>query len=133
MPRGRKRTATAPALGDPEPPVKSRRSRRAAESSGAGGQLSGTKALMLAVLEEGIRSYLGDSAAQASEAELWIQSPQGRSPFSFSVVCEILGLDPDAVRSNLRRMKNGTIPARKSLRARNNVRTLGRVHARKTT
>jgi hypothetical protein len=98
------------------------------------GQLTGTKALMLAVLEDGIRSYLGGSKIIANEAEFWIHSPRRQSPFSFVVVCEMLGLDPDAVRKTLRRMKSENVSARKALpRARHNVRIPGRVYARKTS
>ena len=83
---------------------------------------------MLAVLEEGIRSYLRGSRTIAHEAEFWILSQRQRSPFAFAVVCEILGLDPDAVRTALKRMKNENTSSRKALpRARRNARTLGRV------
>jgi hypothetical protein len=98
------------------------------------GQLTGTKALMLAVLEDGIRSYLGSSRVIAHEAEFWIYSHRRHSPFSFVVVCEMLGLDPDAVRKTLKRMKTENVPPRKALpRARHNVRIPGRVYARKTS
>lgn len=97
------------------------------------GQLTGTKALMLAVLEDGIRSYLGGSRVVASEAEFWIHSHRRHSPFSFVVVCEMLGLDPDAVRKTLKRMKSQNVSSRKVFpRARHNVRIPGRVHARRT-
>ena len=97
------------------------------------GQLTGTKALMLAVLEDGIRSYLSGSKIIANEAEFWIYSHRRQSPFSFVVVCEMLGLDPDAVRKTLKRMKDENISGRKALpRARHNVRIPGRVYARKT-
>ena len=96
------------------------------------GQLTGTKALMLAVLEDGIRSYLGGSKIIAQEAEFWIHSHRRQSPFSFVVVCEMLGLDPDAVRKTLKRMKSQHVSPRKALpRARHNVRIPGRVYARK--
>jgi len=98
------------------------------------GQLTGTKALMLAVLEDGIRSYLGGSRLIAQDAEYWIHSPRSQSPFSFVVVCEMLGLDPDAVRATLGKMKSANIPARKALpRARHNVRIPGKVYARKSS
>ena len=98
------------------------------------GQLTGTKALMLAVLEDGIRSYLGGSKIIAQEAEFWIHSHRRQSPFSFVVVCEMLGLDPDAVRKTLKRMKTEHVSPRKALpRARHNVRIPGRVYARKTS
>jgi hypothetical protein len=97
------------------------------------GQLTGTKALMLAVLEDGIRSFLSGSRLLASEAEFWIYSRCRQSPFSFTVVCEVLGLDPDAVRKTLKRMKGANIPPRKAMpRTRHNVRIPGRVYARKS-
>jgi hypothetical protein len=97
------------------------------------GQLTGTKALMLAVLEDGIRSYLGGSKLVAQEAEFWIYSHRRHSPFSFSVVCEMLGLDPEAVRKTLKRMKAQNVSPRKAIpRARHNVRIPGRVYARKS-
>jgi hypothetical protein len=97
------------------------------------GQLTGTKALMLAVLEDGIRSYLGAARIVAQEAEFWIFSHRRQSPFSFVVVCEMLGLDPDAVRKTLKRMKTDNVSPRKALpRARHNVRIPGRVYARKS-
>jgi hypothetical protein len=97
------------------------------------GQLTGTKALMLAVLEDGIRSYLGGSRIVANEAEFWIHSHRRQSPFSFVVVCEMLGLNPDAVRKTLKRMKSQNVSSRKVFpRARHNVRIPGRVHALKT-
>lgn len=96
------------------------------------GQLTGTRALMLAVLEDGIRSYLGNSKIIAQDAEHWIFSPRRHSPFAFVVVCEVLGLDPEAVRKTLRAMKEARIPPRKAIpRARHNVRIPGRVYARK--
>jgi len=96
------------------------------------GQFTGTKALMLAVLEDGIRSYLGGGRVIAQEAEFWIHSQRRHSPFSFVVVCEILGLDPAAVRKTLKQMKTARISARKVLpRARHNVRIPGRVYIRK--
>jgi hypothetical protein len=97
------------------------------------GQLTGTKALMLAVLEDGIRSFLGRSRLLASEAEFWIYSRRRYSPFCFPVICEMLGLDPDAVRKTLSRMKSQNVAPRKAIpRTRHNVRIPGRVYARKS-
>ena len=97
------------------------------------GQLTGTKALMLAVLEDAIRSYLRGSRLVARDAEFWIESPKRQSPFSFVVVCEILGLDPEAVRSSLQRLKHDQSGKRKGFpRARHNVRIPGRVCARRS-
>lgn len=99
------------------------------------GQLTGTKALMLAVLEDAIRSYLRGSKLVARDAEFWIESRRRQSPFSFVVVCEVLGLDPEAVRASLQRMKAEILgPGRKRgfPRARHNVRVPGRVCARRS-
>lgn len=98
------------------------------------GQLTGTKALMMAVLEDGIRCYLGGARLIAQEAEFWIFStpPRLRSPFSFVVICEVLGLDPSAVRVTLKRMKKDNLAPRKAIpRTRHNVRIPGRVCLRK--
>jgi hypothetical protein len=98
------------------------------------GQLTGTKALMLAVLEDGIRSYLGNSRIISQDADYWIHSHKRQSPFSFAVVCEMLGLDAEAVRKTLRRMKEQNVSPRKAIpRARHNVRIPGRVYARKNS
>jgi hypothetical protein len=68
-------------------------------------QYTGTKALMLAVLEDGIDSYVHGKGRTRDEAEHWITTPRRHSPFSFVVVCETLGLDPQAVREALRRIR----------------------------
>jgi len=93
------------------------------------GQFTGTKALMLAVLEDGIRSYLSNKRIIADEAECWIFSRSRESPFSFIVVCETLGLDPDAVRVTVTRMKRANLSNRALRRSRHNVRIPGRVAA----
>lgn len=93
------------------------------------GQFTGTKALMLAVLEDGIRSYLGNKRIIADEAECWIFSRSRESPFTFMVVCETLGLDPDAVRVRVRGMKHAHVSNRALRRSRHNVRIPGRVAA----
>jgi len=68
-------------------------------------QFSGTKALMLAVLQDGIRCYLSPSLSRNKEAERWINSPECRQPFSFFVVCETLGLEPEATRAAIQRVR----------------------------
>jgi hypothetical protein len=64
----------------------------------------GVKALMLAILEDAIRAYLGPPGPSREEAAFWITDPRHRWVFSFSVVCEVLGLEPSAVRRAVRRM-----------------------------
>ena len=97
------------------------------------GQYTGTKALMLAILEDGIRSFLSPVTRVRGEAEYWVSSGRSRSPFSFAVVCETLGLEPDAVRAALQRLREKKITPRRALsRSRPNVRRTGRLISRKT-
>jgi len=91
-------------------------------------EYTGTKALMLAVLEDGIRSYLSPVGRVRSEAEYWVSARRERSPFSFSVVCETLGLEPDAVRQALERMRSKDVSPRRAIRrSRPNVRRGSRI------
>jgi len=60
---------------------------------------------MLAVLQNGIESYMGPLGRIRTEAECWVKAEARRSPFSFEVVCETLGLEPDAVRTALQRRR----------------------------
>jgi len=94
-------------------------------------QFTGTKALMLAVLEDAVRAYLGCPRLPAQEADSWIRSARRESPFAFVVVCETLGLDPTAVRKTLQHMKSQNVPRRALPRSRHNVRVPGRVYARR--
>lgn len=89
-----------------------------------GAPVNGTKALMLAVLQEGIQSYLGKEARARTEAEVWIMSGR-RSVFSFTVICESLGLEPDWVRAALARLRARNVSARSIGRLRPNVRHTG--------
>ncbi len=92
------------------------------------GQYTGLKALMLAVLEEAIRNYLGADARLRSDAAYWIACNGHRSPFAFATVCETLGLAPAAVRNALQRLreKNATF-CEEIGRSRPNVRHSGRL------
>ena len=76
-------------------------------------EYTGTKALMMAVLEGGIHDYCGAAGRRCTEAEYWLWSNR-RGIFSFAVVCETLGLEPTAVRHALVRLKNqaGILPRR---------------------
>jgi hypothetical protein len=86
----------------------------------------GIRALMLAILEDAIRAYLGPLTGSQREASFWIADGRQRWVFSFPVVCETLGLEPDAVRGALRRMhaRSATAlqPPRLVGRSRPNVR-----------
>ncbi len=84
-------------------------------------EYTGIKGLMLAVLEDGMASYLGRAGHRRNEAEAWVMAAPGRAPFSFTVVCETLGLEPDAVRLAL--AQRARKPARRAFRRlRPNVR-----------
>jgi len=86
-------------------------------------EYTGLKALMLAVLEDGILSYLARGGVERAEAETWIAGRSRRSPFSFPVVCETLGLEPSAVRIALRRLRTQSASVRRPIgRSRPNVR-----------
>jgi hypothetical protein len=95
-------------------------------------QLTGTKALMLAVFEDGIRSYLTGRKLIAAEAEEWLNSGKRYTPFTFVVICETFGLDPLAVRASVKQMKvENRSPGEIIPRVRNNVRVPGRVCLRR--
>jgi len=72
----------------------------------------GVRRLMLAMLEDAIRAYLGPSPEGQVDADLWITTSRKRWVFSFTTVCETLGLEPTSVRAALRRIR-----ARQSPRA----------------
>lgn len=74
--------------------------------------LSGEKALMLAVLEDGIRCFQEhlrnpryNPRLLSQEAEEWIRADDWDWPFSFCNVCDNLGLNPEALREALLRWK----------------------------
>jgi hypothetical protein len=73
--------------------------------------LFGVRGLMLAMLEDAVRNYLGTEERARAEAEAWVDSPQQRWVFSFATICDTLGLEPAAVRMALRQMR-GTATAR---------------------
>jgi hypothetical protein len=96
------------------------------------GVSTGVRGLMVAILEDGIRSFLSPIGRLRHEAEYWVASREQRSPFSFRVVCETLGLDSEAVAAALLRMRadgaSGRGPIRRS---RPNVRRTARLRARR--
>lgn len=101
-------------------------------SEGSSAPITGTRALMLAVLEDAIRCYLDGGKRDAEEAEDWIRDNWRGSPFAFVVVCETLNLNPEATRRMLTQMKHEKVCSREAIpRARNNVRVPGRVCGRK--
>ena len=90
-------------------------------------EYSGSMALMLAVLEDGIRSYLSPIERTRVEADAWIESRRQDLLFSFHVVCQTLGLEPNAVRRALRRLRAKNAAVRSQItRSRPNVRRAAR-------
>ncbi|MBM4265763.1 MAG: hypothetical protein FJ144_03975 [Deltaproteobacteria bacterium] len=70
--------------------------------------VSGERALMLAVLEDGIRCFQEHIRSPrvrprllARQAEKWIRSSDWDWAFSFNNICESLALDPDSLRERL--------------------------------
>ena len=93
---------------------------------------AGIRALMLAVLEDGIRCFLGSSRTLAAEAEAWIFGRDTVNPFCFVTLCEALGLDPAATRRALLRLRSEASRLQLRLpRARHNVRSASRVRPRR--
>jgi hypothetical protein len=80
--------------------------------------LSGENALMLAVLEDGIRCFQEhyrnprcNPRLLSEEAEQWIRADDWDWPVSFNNVCETLGLNPEALRGALLRWKAEQVAA----------------------
>ena len=88
---------------------------------------TGVKALMLAVLDNGMASYFSSVARIREEAECWVNSRSRHSPFSFAVVCDTLGLEPTAVRNALQRLRDKQPRGQRLGRRRPNVTRAGRV------
>ena len=72
------------------------------------GPLAAERQLMLAVLADAVRSYLGhrgardrESRALVHETLAWFASPDRTTLFSFESICDALDIDPDYVRRML--------------------------------
>lgn len=61
----------------------------------------GIRALMLAVLEDGIHSLSSSQSVVRAAADTWMMSSERRYVFSFAVICETLDLVPSAVRRSI--------------------------------
>ena len=87
---------------------------------------SGMRALMLAVLEDGINNLSSPDGRLRTEAEIWITRRESRYVFSFEVICETLDLNPFAVRHSVVRIKDTKhTHGRLVSRSRPNVRRRG--------
>ncbi|MDZ7379247.1 MAG: hypothetical protein ONB06_07855 [candidate division KSB1 bacterium] len=81
------------------------------------------KKLMLAVLEDAItcfRKYSftrnGKGRGLFREAERWICDENDDSPFSFEMICDVLGLSPSYVRRGLMEWKEKRMADRKKVK-----------------
>ena len=81
--------------------------------------ISGEKALMLAVLEDGIRCFQehlrnprSNPRLLSQEADAWVRADDWEWPFSFNNVCETLGINPAALRDALLRWKANRLAER---------------------
>ena len=81
--------------------------------------ISGEKALMLAVLEDGIRCFQehlrnprSNPRLLSQQAEAWIRAVDYDWPFSFNNVCETLTISPSALRAALLAWKSRHLGAR---------------------
>src|ERR1700761_248603 len=86
------------------------------------------KRLMMAVLEEALRSFQNNSEAKSGprrrlflEDEQWLCGDESDGPFSFATVCETLGIEPAFLRAGLRKwlnqQKGGVSPRRLARRS----------------
>ena len=67
------------------------------------------KKLMMAILEDALRCFQNNIDAKSGsrkrlfqEAEVWLCGEGGEGPFSFEMVCETLGIEPEYLRSGLK-------------------------------
>jgi hypothetical protein len=77
---------------------------------GIGASRQPEKRLMLAVLEEAVRTFQGCASARSrrgqrlfAEAEVWFASEDTDWPFSYVNICDALGLEVSALRAGLSR------------------------------
>ena len=96
-------------------------------------ETSGPRALMLAVLEDAVRCIEAGRRRRhfytrrlAAEAEAWVRCEQRDWPFSFVIICEVLGFDVGAVRARLLMSAGDAAygrPTRLRLRVRSSIRS----------
>ena len=79
-------------------------------------------ALLRAVLEDALACFQSQFMTErrrvqreAQEAEAWFLSEDSHSPFSFESICAVLGLEPEAIRQQLKRWRYSAVatPQRK--------------------
>jgi hypothetical protein len=77
------------------------------------------KRLLMAILEDAVNCFQDNVLAESSkakklfdEAEEWVLAESGDGIFSFPIVCEHLGINPDYVRRGLLRWKEKKLASR---------------------
>lgn len=90
--------------------------------------LDGETRLVYAVLEDAVRCYVkhagathGMRRALFDEVEGWFHAQTMAGPFSFAYVCDVLGVDPDFLRSQLTSLGPDDLPTKQ-------MRSVGRRH-----
>lgn len=81
--------------------------------------VAGERALMLAVLEDGIRCYQEQLYSPrvrprllARQSERWIRSEDWSWPYSFNNICDALSIEPENLRRKLLQKSRTDAPAR---------------------
>ena len=96
------------------------------------------KKLMMAILEDALRCFQNNADAKTGsrrrlflEAEQWLCGEGGEGPFSFEMVCETLGIEPDFLRTGLREWRRQQLNgiATRRLARRSPVVRAGRISA----
>jgi hypothetical protein len=95
--------------------------------------LDGETRLVFAVLEDAIRTYLRQREScrrrdriEFAEVAQWFESGGGSSPFSFDYVCDVLELEPESFRRQLRILPHQALPTKQ-------MRSVGRRQRVQTT
>ena len=88
--------------------------------------LDGETRLVFAVLEDAVRTYLRlrDSSRRRDRIEFaevarWFEARTGSVPFSFDYICEVLELEPESFRRQLRILPHDALPTKQ-------IRSVGR-------
>ena len=100
--------------------------------------LDGETRLVFAVLEDAIRTYLRHresrrrrDSIEFAEVAQWFESGAGSSPFSFDYVCEVLELEPESFRRQLRILPRQALPTKQMRSVGRRQRVQTRQYAKK--
>jgi hypothetical protein len=82
--------------------------------------LNGETRLVFAVLEDAVRCYVKNANATRrsqreafEEAARWFDAAAGpHNPFSFGYICDVLGVDPDFLRTQIKRLGPRDLPTK---------------------